>query len=169
MAHAVLGFVLTWARKHDEAIDTLKRAIELNPNLADAHGYLGVVYGLAGDYEAAVEMVNRALRLSPRDYSKAMWFAGWGIAAFIAGRHEEVIELTGSILREYPRFPTAYRQRAASLALLGRVDEARETIDELLHLLPGLTVSQVRTMVPIKDPEAMERWLDALRKAGLPD
>ncbi len=169
LAYAVSGLVLTWAGKFDEAIDTVKKAVELNPNLAIAHGYLGVTLGLAGDYEGSVAAVNRALRLSPRDYGKAFWYAGWGIGAFIAGRYDEVIELTGSILREYPRFATAYRQRAASLAALGRVEEARADIDQLLHLLPGLTVSQVRIMVPVKDPEAMERWLDALRKAGLPE
>ncbi|MFQ5954413.1 MAG: tetratricopeptide repeat protein [Kiloniellales bacterium] len=169
LAHAVLGFVLTWSREYDDAIDTLNRAIELNPNLAAAHGYLGVVYGLMGDYEAAVEAANRAIRLSPRDYSKTIWLAAKGIAAFITGRYDEVVQVAGSMLRENPRLVSAYRQRAASLAHLGRENEARRDIEDLLRLLPGLTVSQVRTQIPIKEPEAMERWLDGLRKAGLPE
>jgi adenylate cyclase len=169
LAYAASGLALTWARKFDGAIDAINKAVALNPNLALAHGYLGVTLGLAGDYEASIAAVNRALRLSPRDYGKALWYAGWGIGAFIAGRHEEVIELTGSILREYPGFATAYRQRAASMAALGRLDEARENIEALLGLLPGLTVSRVTNMVPIKDPEAQKIWLDSLRKAGLPE
>ncbi|MEE8506102.1 MAG: adenylate/guanylate cyclase domain-containing protein [Kiloniellales bacterium] len=167
LAHAVLGLVLTLDRKHDDAIDILKGSIRLNPNLAAAHGYLGVVYGLVGDYKAAVEAVDRAMRLSPRDYSRAIWLAGKAMAAFGACHYEEVAELTGRILREYPRFPSAYRLRAAGLALQGHENEARGDIDELLRLLPGLTVSQVRTQVPIKDPGTMERWLDGLRRAGL--
>ena len=169
LAYAASGLALTWARKFDEAIDAMNKAVALNPNLALAHGYLGVTLGLAGDYDASIAAVKRALRLSPRDYGKALWYAGWGIGAFIAGRHEEVIELTGSILQEYPRFATAYRQRAASMAALGRFDEARENIEALLGLLPGLTVSRTTNMVPIKDPDAQKIWLDSLRKAGLPE
>ena len=74
---------------------------------------------------------------------------------------------SGAVLRDFPTFATAYRQRAAALAALGRLEEARKDLGILLELLPGLTVSKVRAGVPIKDPEAMERWLDALRKAGL--
>ena len=169
LAHAVLGLVLTLDRKHDDAIDILKGSIRLNPNMAAAHGYLGVVYGLVGDYKAAVEAVDRAMRLSPRDYNRAIWLAGKAMAAFGACHYEEVAELAGRILREYPRFPSAYRLRAASLALQGHENEARGDIDELLRLLPGLTVSQVRAQVPIKDPGTMERWLDGLQKAGLPE
>jgi adenylate cyclase len=72
-------------------------------------------------------------------------------------------------MREYPSYATAYRQRAAALAALGRIEEAHADMATLLRLLPGLTISQVRIRVPIKEPEAMERWLDALREAGLPE
>ncbi len=53
--------------------------------------------------------------------------------------------------------------------MLDRLDEARQSIKTLLSLVPGLTVAEVARRVPIKEPEAEARWLDALRKAGLPE
>ena len=169
VAHAVVGLTLAFARRYDEGVDSLHRAIALNPNLADAHGCLGVVHALVGDYDACLQSVDRACRLSPYDSGKAMWMAGKGIGAFAAGRYDDVIATASEVLREHPSYATAYRQRAAALAALGRLDEARTDMAALLRLVPGLTISQVRLRVPVKAPEAMERWLDALRKAGLPE
>ena len=169
VAHAVVGLALAFARRYDDAIGSLRRAIALNPNLADAHGCLGVVHALVGDYDACLESVERACRLSPYDSSKASWLTGKGIGAFAAGRYREVIETANEVLREHPSYASAYRQRAAALAALDRLDEARSDMATLLQLVPGLTISQVRIRVPVRAPEAMERWLDALRKAGLPE
>jgi TolB-like protein len=168
-AHTVLGLTFAFRRQYDDALRSLARAIALNPNMADAYGCQGVAYGVIGDYAACTESVERACRLSPYDNARALWLAGKGIGAFIAGRYEEVIANADLVLREFPSYATAYRQRAAALAALGRVDEARKDIAVLLALLPGLSVSEVRLRVPVKDPEAMTRWLDALRLAGLPD
>lgn len=168
-AHVVLGLTLAFSRRHNDAIESLARALALNPNLADAHGCLGVVHGMCGNYVPCVASVERACRLSPYDTGRALWLAGKGIAAFIARHYDEVVANAGLVLSEFPTYATAYRQRAAALAQLGRLDEAREDIATLLQLLPGLSIGQVRLRVPLKDPEAMDRWLNALRLAGLPE
>jgi hypothetical protein len=38
-----------------------------------------------------------------------------------------------------------------------------------LSSAPGTTIAKTRAAVPWKDPLVMERYLDALRKAGLPE
>src|SRR5262249_32082844 len=169
VAHPALGLPSALARRYEDGIDSLARATALNPNLADAYGYQGVIHGLTGDYEACLEPIERACRLSPYDSGRALWLAGKGIGAFSAGRYDEVVANASAILREFPEYATAYRQRAAALAMLGRGEEAYKDMQVLLRLVPGLTISQVRVRVPIKDPQAMERWLEALRKAGLPE
>ncbi|MGH7185623.1 MAG: tetratricopeptide repeat protein, partial [Pseudomonadota bacterium] len=169
VAHAVVGGTLGFARRYDEGIESLHRAIALNPNLADAHGFLGTIQGIVGDYEACLKSVERACRLSPFDSGRVLWFSGKGIGAFIAGRYDEVIATANEVLREFPNHVTAHRQRAAAFAALGRLDEARAEMAILLRLVPGLTISQVRVRIPVKEPEALERWLDCLRQAGLPE
>jgi len=168
-ALAVLGMSFAFAKRYDDGVDCINRAIALNPNLAEAYGCLSVVQGMAGRYDACAEALERACRLSPYDNGRALWLSGKGIGAFCAGRYEEVIANATLILRDFPRYATAYRQRAAALSALGRMDDARKDMAVLLDLLPGLTIAEVRRRVPLKESEAMNRWLDALRRAGLPE
>ena len=69
----------------------------------------------------------------------------------------------------------ALRYRAASLALLGRTDEARQVIARLLEHAPGYTVSEVRRHhefdmnSPFKRPGVAESLYRGLRLAGLPE
>ena len=169
MAQAALGLAFIINRQHDEAIETLNRAVHLNPNLALAHGWLGIAYTFACEFEPAVQAAAQAIQLSPRDLDKPFWMVVLSFADFIAGRYEEVLDKTQAILQERPEFPTAHRHRAAAFAMLGRQADAGTEIDELIRLVPGLTVSQVRQQLPLKDPEVEARWLGALRKAGLPE
>ena len=65
--------------------------------------------------------------------------------------------------------PGALRPLAACYAALGRIEEAESAIADLLTLSPDITVSTTRRQVPWRNPEHTERYLDALRKAGLPE
>ncbi len=169
VAHAIAGLMLAFENRHDEGIRRIQHAIQLNPNLAEAHGYLGVVHGLCGHYDACQAAVDHAFRLSPHDVSRVLWYAGLGIGKFVAGRYQDVVDLATEALREYPQYSTAWRQRCAAYAALDRMEEARADLAKLLELLPGLTIAEVRLRVPVRDPAAMETWLGALRKAGLPE
>jgi adenylate cyclase len=168
-AQAALGIALTLEQHHDEAIETLNRAVRLNPNLASAYGWLGLAYTFACGFERGVQAARQALTLSPRDLDKAIWMGSLSFAALAAGRYEEVLEVTDIMLREKPDLPTALRHRAAALALLGRQAEARHEIERLLSVAPDTTVSQVQRVFSIRDPAVEQRWLDGLRKAGLPE
>ena len=169
MAQAALGMAFIINQRNDEAIETLNRAVQLNPNLAQAHGWLGIALTVACDFEPAVQAVEQAMKLSPRDLDIPFWMASLSFTALAEGRYEEVIDVTKTMLREKPDLPTARRHRAAAFALLGREAEARKEIDELLRVAPDTTVSQVERVYPVKDPEIQARWLDGLRRAGLPE
>jgi hypothetical protein len=58
---------------------------------------------------------------------------------------------------------------AATCGQLDLKNEAQTALKELLHLMPGTTIDDVRQQVPFKKPGDMERYLDGLRKAGLLD
>jgi hypothetical protein len=57
--------------------------------------------------------------------------------------------------------------RCASLAQVGRVEEARALLTELRREHPELSIDWIRTSVPYQTAELMERFLDGMRKAGL--
>jgi TolB-like protein/Tfp pilus assembly protein PilF len=168
-AFAILGIAAMFARHYDDALEHLATAIRLNPNLANAYGILASVHGVMGEYEQSAKAFETAFRLSPRDRGKLFWLAGKGIGAYLAKRYEDVVDNARAMLRDNPNFGTAHRQLAAALAMLGREAEAAEAMKQVRELMPDLTVSQVRRMIPVKDPDAHERWLEGLRRAGLPE
>ncbi|NIM93756.1 MAG: tetratricopeptide repeat protein [Anaerolineales bacterium] len=168
-AHAALGLVDLISRRYDDAIQRLERAIDLNPSLANAYGALGQALALAGEYEAAVGQINKAIRLSPRDPFMVYWFGHLGMAAFAAERYDEAREWGLKTIRENPQFPGGHRLLAASCGQLDRKKEAQTALNGLLLLMPGMTIDDVRKQVPFKKPGDMERYLEGLRKAGLPE
>jgi TolB-like protein/class 3 adenylate cyclase len=152
----------------------VEKAIGLNRNNADAFRLGGLLYAYKGESDRAVEHQQQAERLNPLD-------AGWSgnmiypLAYFGVGDHEKVVDWTARILRERPNVAPALRYRAASLALLGRTDEARRVIARLLEHAPGYTVSEVRRHQefdmnsPFKRPGVTESLYRGLRLAGLPE
>ena len=168
MAHAQLGATRMLANQTDDAVRALERAIKLNPNLAFAHGWLGSVHAFAGEYVPAVESIRHAIHLSPRDPFKPYWLASQVIAAFYVEKYDEAIGLCHEILDETPDFPSAYRGLTACYGLLGREAEAEAALAELLRVEPQMTLARTR-MLPITNQEVLERYLDGLRRAGLPE
>jgi hypothetical protein len=64
---------------------------------------------------------------------------------------------------------TAHRVVAASLALLGRTEEAREAMQTLLAITPRFSMSSMRRFIPYRDAEFVERYLRGLKEAGTPE
>jgi len=58
---------------------------------------------------------------------------------------------------------------AANHMAAGRADEARAEITAILQANPNLTLTQVRAMAPFSKEENLNRYLDQLRQAGLPE
>jgi TolB-like protein len=168
-AHAVLGFVSTLLRRNEDAIRAGQRALELNPNLAFAEGVLSVTYGHIGDPENAVKHHERATRLSPRDQAAAWWNLGRVWAAFTVADYSESLEWALKITEAMPGFPGGWRLAATNCAHLDRMQDARTAIERLLGLLPNDNVGFIRANVPAGNPEVFERYIDGLRKAGLPE
>ena len=73
------------------------------------------------------------------------------------------------LIGEMPGNAVAHRVVAASLALLGRPEEARKAMRALLAVAPNSTLSQARKTIPYRDTEFFERYHRGLRDAGLPE
>jgi adenylate cyclase len=167
--HIALGLVDLFSWRFDESVRRLERAIELSPNDPSAHGYLGLTHALCGDYEAATRELDAAMRLSPRDPFLAVWCMSRAVAAFTAETYEEAVDWARKSIEENPRFAGAHRVLTASLSQLGRLDEAKAALDGLLRQMPGLTIKATQQQVPMKRREDLQRYLDGLREAGLPE
>ena len=165
-----IGLVHFFSKNHDVALSYYERAVAANPNEAENRALLGAALGVAGDYEAALEQFETAFRLSPRDVHITTWYNYLAVAAFVAGRDEEAVEWARKTVQANPQFPGGLRTLAASYGSLGRLTEAETAREKLQVLLPHLTIAQLRESLPyFKDPDDLERYLDGLRRAGLPE
>jgi tetratricopeptide (TPR) repeat protein len=153
----------------DAAAVACRQALELNPNLAIAEGRLAHVLSFQGEYEQAIVHAERAYRLSPLDPFYSWWGPAKMIAAFGAGDYEEAAESARKAIRLKPEFPPYWRNLAASLAQLDRIEEARAATDRLLQLLPHESLRLVRSRLTSVNADFLERFIEGLRKAGVPE
>jgi adenylate cyclase len=166
----VAGYVLSYLAHDDEAaLPALDRALVLNVNSAQAWRLSGLARLFSSDPGTATEHFTRAIRLSPLDPLITQAFCGLGIARMMTGDYEGALKFGRQAVREQPRWVPAHRIVAASLALLGRTEEARLAMRALLAVAPSFTMSQMRMNIPFQDAEFVERYLRGLREAGLPE
>jgi tetratricopeptide (TPR) repeat protein len=67
-ARCRLGFALSSLGKRDEAIEQLRRAIELDPSYDEPHVHLGIIWLNQRQYTQAQSEFETAERLNPRNY-----------------------------------------------------------------------------------------------------
>jgi len=155
-------------------LDLAEKAIRLNPNFATAWLVGGVLNGYLGEVDRAIECSGHAERLNPLAASFSSNDVRF-IAYFGVGNHEAVVDATARVLLEHPNSGPALRYRGASLALLGRIEEARKVVGRLIETRPGYCIAEVRRHhefdlnSPFKKPGVTESLYRGLRLAGLPE
>ena len=168
MAHTSLAIFDLFSGRHDEARRRLKVALDLDPNSMFARGYLGVSYSFGGDYAAALPHLEEALLLSPRGPLVVIWRLCQGWAALTAERYDEAVNFATHAREANAEFPDIYALLASANGHLGRTASAREALEHLVHRMPNLSASDERLNRPFARPADRERFLEGLRKAGLP-
>nr|WP_289624853.1 winged helix-turn-helix domain-containing tetratricopeptide repeat protein [Sinorhizobium sp. 7-81] len=153
----------------DGGIALIDRARLLNPNLAPAWFLGGFLRVFRGETESAIENFAHAVRLSPLDPEIFRMQAGTALAHFFAGRFDSASAWAEKALGNLPSLLIAVAVVAASHALAGRSDEARQAMQRLRALDPSLRVSNLKDWLPIHRPEDLARFADGLRLAGLPE
>jgi hypothetical protein len=63
----------------------------------------------------------------------------------------------------------AYGQLAASMAQLGRDEDARSACRDFLRQKPEMTITRVGQMLRYLHPPYLDHFINGLRQAGLPD
>jgi adenylate cyclase len=160
-----LGFIYQWRKQHEQAIAEGERAIALDPNYAGGYAILGAILSMAGRPEEAIGLIEKALRLSPRYPVTYLFFLGY--AYRLTERYEETITVQKSVLTRNPDYLDAHLELAIMYSELGRGEEARAEAAEVLRISPQFSLEVWRQRIPFEDQAEVERWLAALRKAGL--
>lgn len=167
---AVAGHVYSLLhRQPEKGAQLFDRALEVNENSAFAWGMSGLTYCYLDKPQEAHERFARALRLSPYDPMIHFWIAGAGLADFLAGRYQEGLVWLHKARHVNHRFIAGMRHLITCLAHAGQLDEAKRLAKELLAMSPGFKVSTLASWYPLRPQQNLERYLEGLRQAGLPD
>ncbi len=170
MAHVVLGKISLLQCKHDDSIAELETAIKLNPNYADAYHGLGFSLTVSGRPEEAIPQFEKAIQLSPYDARVSSFYEMRAWALLVMGRYEEAAKSARMSVRKPNADLWAYATLSAVLGHLDLLDEVRIAREELLKRKPDFSLSFVRRFVYYnKIPAHLDRYIDGLRSAGLPD
>jgi len=157
--------------RYQKAIAEGKKAIALGPNNATCHVLLAYTMTSAGKFEEAIVLGEKAIRLSP--YSSPWYLLILEDAYRMTGRYEEALAMGKQYLERCRKgecnLLPAHIGLAATYIGLGRVEEARTHAAEVLRMNPNFSLDEARKMSSFKDPVHLERVLDALRKAGIPE
>ena len=165
----VYGLVAGYLNKDFEgAITHFDRALTINPSAASAWVWSTSAYAWLGNGEEAVRRSHRAIELSPFDPLMYTFTSIAGTAHVVAGQYDKAIDFCRRSLRQNRMFASTHRILAISLALAGRVDEAREAAGELLKLEPTLTVSGFAQRYPGSASAQAKVFCEALTIAGVP-
>jgi adenylate cyclase len=165
-AHGRLGFLYSMMRQHDKGIALGEKAVALNPNSAEAHFYLGKTLFFAGSCEESIPEYKKAIRLNPIPSSSLPWSIGLSYAYM--GQYEEAIEWCEKAVHQEPDDLLARMMMAVVYSLSGRDEQARAEATEVLRIQPKFTVKGFEKRLTYKRKEDGEKFLNALRKAGLP-
>jgi TolB-like protein/class 3 adenylate cyclase/cytochrome c-type biogenesis protein CcmH/NrfG len=165
--HVLLGQIHVHKKEHEKAIASFERAVALAPNYFASLFWLGMALSFAGRPQEAIPHLERAIRLDPLDPSFGLF--GLGDAYTQMERYEEAITVLKQALHYKPDYYSARLRLAICYATVGREEEANAEAAEVLRLNPNFSVRKFAERNPISDKAAKERYIEALRKAGLPE
>ena len=139
----------------------------LSPSAADHYVLYAILLNFTGRAEEAQNLIRKAIRLSP--VYPDLYLGILAISYRLLGCYEEAIAADKERLVRNPENAFSDLRMAASYIELGREEEARFQVREALRKNPQYTLARVRVTDPYQDEGEMSRYLDALRKAGLPE
>jgi class 3 adenylate cyclase/tetratricopeptide (TPR) repeat protein len=143
-------------------------ALQVNPN--DSLGWLlrGTMHAFKGEGAPAMQHTGRARRLSPLDPLRYYYDSLSATAALAAHKYERAVELARRSMRANRTHASTLRALAIAEWELGRHEDARTTVAELMRLEPGLTITNYLERSPSSAYETGKIWSNALRNAGVP-
>ena len=141
----------------------------LNPNGYSAVLCSGWIQCAAGHPSEAINMFTRALRLSPRDPFRGYCELGLAIGHRDAGHPKNALAWARRAILTLPQLAGGYRAAAVALVDLGRVDEARDMIRQLLQTQPHARIDPAFVRRQNRNESTAESWIRTLQQAGLPD
>jgi adenylate cyclase len=167
MAHAALSYFYAMVRQYDKAVAHADKAVALDPNSSGVLFNAASALVFSGKLEEAIPLQQKALRLNP--FGPSQYFNLLSVAYRMLGKDNEALEQARKAVERDQKNQFGYANLAAACILTGHEEEARAAAADLLKINPKFSLEQWGKALPYKDQTQVDRTIESLRKAGLPE
>lgn len=170
-AHWALGWAYLYNWEHEEAEAHYARARELNPNDAELLAEMGNLLIYVGKPKQAVDQIKESIKLNPFHEKWYLEYLGWAYEE--AGMPKESIQVLEQVVDRNPGRDQLWLLPTLAAAYanqgVGRMDDAQRTVKIILTLEPKFSSAEFAARAPYKTKDLADRYVKALRLAGLPE
>ena len=147
-----------WSRDPDQSLrmksDMARKALELDPDLAEAHGALGYLHLLRREHDEAVALAEQAVSLGPSDADVHH------VAAMVfnySGMPEQGMSVAKQAIRLSPMaYGNSLTELGHSHCLLGHYDEAIAVLKQVLADIPFWRTARALLLVALYESGRLE-------------
>jgi adenylate cyclase len=167
LAHGNLSILYLQQKEYDKAIAEGERALSLDQGSPFATFMYAKALLYSGRPEEAIPLLEKAIRLNP--LSPSPFLNDLGLAFRLTGRLEEAAALFQKSLQRAPNDFWMHAALAGVYIEMGREEEARTEAAEVMRINPKFSLEWYGKRSLLKDRSVVSKYIDALRKTGLPD
>ncbi|HPW76364.1 MAG TPA: fused MFS/spermidine synthase [Candidatus Omnitrophota bacterium] len=133
-AYEYLGLISQDSGKFTEAVNSFRKACELEPENIDHQIRLANALLKAGETKEAIEAFDNILTRRPEDFENRVKRAELIVKT---GSPEQGLSAAHDVIKKYPRFMGAYEWVGSILEKNGQLDQALAVYDNMLSLFPN--------------------------------
>ncbi|MGO9519883.1 MAG: protein kinase domain-containing protein, partial [Candidatus Korobacteraceae bacterium] len=137
---ALQAFTEGWEQKRQRgdapAVPYFKRAVDLDPNFAQAYAFLGVGYRNLAEAKPSMENLRKAYELGDRATQRQRFYINGTYFRLATGDRERAIQSFTDWAKTYPKDPVAHVSLSAVLMEVGQPEKAALEAQESIRLQP---------------------------------
>ncbi len=163
--HQTRSVINLLKREHQIALEEAKKTIRLYPDYVDGQATLAFIQSYSGLLEDALGSLQRAKKINPR--STGIYLEIEGRSLFLLGRYDEALSALEEAAQRNPAVYRIHLLLAATYAELGQLEDAAWSVDEALSINPEISLTNERRDAIYLRESDLNRYIEALLKAGL--
>ncbi len=140
-----------------------ERALAINPLDGSTKGWMGLLLAYSGDWERGLAMAAEARTLNPHHPGWYHFGDFWG--HYRKGEYQQALNAVRRI--NMPSYFHWHVALAAVYGELGRTEEARRAVGEVLKAYPDFPAKAREEVAKWLAPDLVEHYMEGLRKGGM--